>query len=41
MLDVGRVSKKGLERKRHPRVVNVLKELVGATARTIGLSTGS
>ena len=34
MTDVDSVAKKGLERKRHPRVVNVLKELVGATTIT-------
>lgn len=34
MTDVNSVAKKGLERKKHPRVVNVLKELVGATTMT-------
>lgn len=34
MLDVDPVTKKGLERKRNPRVVNVLKESVGATTIT-------
>lgn len=34
MLDVDPVTKKGFERKRHPRVVNVLKESVGVTTIT-------
>ena len=34
MTDVDSVAKKDLERKRHPRVVNVLKESVGATTIT-------
>lgn len=34
MLDVDPVTEKGLERKRHPRAVTVLKESIGATKIT-------